>query len=144
MKRFSMFQSKSKGSERSGSGVSTSALPSVALSPVQTSPTTSRRPTTRVGAIWQSLQILATEDGLLIKPANDVQHGHLKLAWQNTVNIEEIKGVAEGLNWESSALTIHGILGTMTLFCGMPPRCGYVDRPHKLSRILYSCDHQDR
>jgi hypothetical protein len=137
-----MFQSKSKNSERPEPGPSTSTLPKVALSPVQTSPTTSRRPTTRgVGVIWQSLQVLATEDGLLIKPANDVQHGYLKLAWQNTVSVEEIKRGTEKLDWESSALTIHGILGTMTLFCGMPPRCGYVYRSHRLSRILCSCNH---
>lgn len=119
-----MFQSKSKKPERL-EPVRSTTLPKVALSPAETSsssPTTSRRPTARSeGAIWQSLQVIATEDGLLIRPANHVQHEYLKVAWQKTVNIVQVKGSAEGADWESSSLTIHGILGTMSLFSGMGP-----------------------
>lgn len=119
MKRIFSFQSKPKNAERLEPSVSTSTLPKLALSPTETSPTISRLPTRRSeGAIWQSLQVLSAEDGLYIKPAGESQYGYLKVAWQKTIKVTELKGPIEEFDWKSSSITVHGILGTMSLFSG--------------------------
>lgn len=97
------------------------------------SPTISKRPTGRDGAgPWKCLQVLATEDALLVRPKpagdfSDLTTTYLKVAWSKVVNVSEVKtsGVnrpsSEGnkeLDWESS-LDVYGIVGTMTLFSCM-------------------------
>lgn len=108
------------------------------------SPTILKRPTGRDGAgPWKSLQVLATEDALLVRPKpsgdfSDLTSTILKISWSKVVQVAEVKvglGAAaagignhtgeggvnkkplEDINWES-ALDIYGIVGTMTLFSG--------------------------
>jgi hypothetical protein len=61
------------------------------------SPTISKRPTGRDGAgPWKSLQVLATEDALLVRPKppgdfSDLTSTILKVSWSKAVKVAEVK-----------------------------------------------------
>ena len=119
MKRLLNFSNISKKREQTEPTLNTSSLPKVAASRGDTSPTISRRPTARnTSEPWQLLDVLATQDALLIRPRHDSAL-HLKVAWGKKINnVTEVKDDRSDLDWESSSIQIHGIVGMITLFSG--------------------------
>jgi hypothetical protein len=69
------------------------------------------------------LAILATEDGLLIRPHIPGQVGerivgfesHVRVSWGKSVKVEEVTSCGENYDWTDSAI-IYGIVGILELY----------------------------
>ncbi|CAG8693425.1 14293_t:CDS:2, partial [Acaulospora colombiana] len=115
MKRFFPFQNKPKNSTKP-QPILVTTKPPKSTNPSETSPTLAKRPTARnENEVWQSLQVIATEDALLIRPVHDAHCGHLKLNWGVSASVLSVDDDRNDLDWDASSLPIHGIVGTTTL-----------------------------
>lgn len=67
---------------------------------------------------YTHLALLATKDGLLIRPhgPGETLSGYVKLSWGKNVIIEEIESHPEAqINWKDSVV-VYGIVGILELF----------------------------
>ena len=73
----------------------------------------------------EHIALLASEDGLLIRPHVGTESGlphpasHVRLSWSKTVDIAELPsdGGDRHIDWKESVI-VYGIVGLMTLFNG--------------------------
>jgi len=67
---------------------------------------------------YTHLALLATKDGLLIRPhgAGETLLGYIKLSWGKNITIEEMESRSEDqLDWKDSVV-VYGIVGILELF----------------------------
>ncbi|OAX41993.1 hypothetical protein K503DRAFT_421235 [Rhizopogon vinicolor AM-OR11-026] len=64
----------------------------------------------------EHIALLASEDGLLIRPHDGGAGPHLRVSWGKTANIAELPGGPSGsVDWKESVI-VYGIVGLMSLF----------------------------
>ncbi len=68
------------------------------------------------------LAILATHDGLLLRP--HIKHGtrpasHIQISWGKEAKVEEINDLGDGdsVDW-SESVVVYGVIGVLSLFAG--------------------------
>lgn len=68
---------------------------------------------------YHSIAILATNDGLLLRPniedRSSQATSHVRIAWGKDILVEELQGAGAEHDWSKAAF-IHGVLGTVKLF----------------------------
>jgi len=85
---------------------------------------------------YNHLALLATKDGLLIRPHGRRETGseYIKLSWGKSTTIEEMGSHPEDqLDWKDSVI-VYGIVGILELFsCAFHLSCSIVDMAHHLT-----------